>query len=178
MNPFSAGLCKSKWGKTGRFPAGHYEYIDINISGKRYIIEVLLSREFEIARPTDQYASLLDVFPAIFVGEVEELKQVVRLVCRAIKSSMKSTDMHVPPWRRNGYMQSKWFGTYKRTTNEVPTGKAETHGKALAGKRSVGFDAFPAIPYYCRDDFTISKAGLRIGHLTAALKGNGMSVHL
>lgn len=169
-----AGLCKSKWVKSGRFPAGDYEYIDINISGNRYIVEVLIAREFEIARPTDRYTSLLDVFPPIFVGKVEDLKQVVRLMCRAIKESMKSSDMHVPPWRRKGYMQSKWFGSYKRTTNEVPTRKARSDNHAFAGKRSVGFEALPTISYHCRDDFA-SKVGLRVGHLTAALEGSGIT---
>ncbi|XP_041024132.1 uncharacterized protein LOC121264870 [Juglans microcarpa x Juglans regia] len=172
---FDAGLCKSKWAKSGRFPAGDYEYIDVNISGNRYIVEVLLAREFEIARPTDRYTSLLDVFPPIFVGTVEDLKQVVRLMCRAIKESMKSSDMHVPPWRRNGYMQFKWFGSYKRTTNEVPKGKARSDNHAVAGKRSVGFEALPAISYHCRVDFA-SKVGLRVGHLTAALEGSGMGM--
>ncbi|KAG2688513.1 hypothetical protein I3760_09G099300 [Carya illinoinensis] len=171
---FDAGLCKSKWVKSGRFPAGDYEYIDINISGNRYIVEVLLAREFEIARPTDRYTSLLDVFPPIFVGKVEDLKQVVRLMCRAIKESMKSSDMHVPPWRRKGYMQSKWFGSHKRTTNEVPTRKARSDNHAFAGKRSVGFEALPTISYHCRDDFA-SKVGLRVGHLTAALEGSGIT---
>ncbi|KAJ7946370.1 DUF506 family protein [Quillaja saponaria] len=61
-----AGLCKSKWERIGRFPAGDYEYVDVNFSGKRYIVEVSLAREFEIARPTNQYSSLLDVLPSDF----------------------------------------------------------------------------------------------------------------
>ncbi|XP_041028392.1 uncharacterized protein LOC121268270 [Juglans microcarpa x Juglans regia] len=174
---FDAGLCKSKWDKSGRFPAGDYEYIDINVSGNRYIVEVSLAREFKIARPTDRYAALLDVLPRIFVGKVEALKQVVTLMCRAMKESMKSMDMHVPPWRRNGYMQSKWFGSnYKRTINRVPTGKAhifESDNDSSAGKPSVEFT--PAISYYCRDDFA-SKVGLRVGYLTEALGANGVGM--
>lgn len=172
MNSICAGLCKSKWEKTGRFPSGSYEYIDVNVSpGNRYIIEVLLAREFEIARPTVKYTSLLDVFPLIFVGKVEDLKQVVKQMCRAIKESMKSMGMHVPPWRRSGYMNSKWFSSYKRTTNEVPTGKAQSD-EAFAGKQAVGFEALPAISHYCRDNCA-RKVGLRVGNLVAVLNGNG-----
>ncbi|KAG7959515.1 hypothetical protein I3843_10G074500 [Carya illinoinensis] len=178
---FDAGLCKSKWDKSGRFPAGDYEYIDINVSGNRYIVEVLLAREFKIARPTDRYAALLDVLPPIFVGKEEELRQVVTLMCRAMKESLKSMDMHVPPWRRNGYMQSKWFGSYKRTTSKlVPTGKAhvfESDNDSSASKPSVAFKALPAISYYCRDDFA-SKVGLRVGHLTEALAATGVGMPL
>ena len=111
--------------------------------------------EFEIARPTNQYTSLLDVFPLVFVGKVEELKRVVRTMCNAIKDSMKTMDMHVPPWRRNSYMQAKWFNQYKRTTNEV------------ASRKSIGFEERPLKAYNCRDNFG-SKIAVRVGHLTTA----------
>ena len=79
-------------------------------------------------------------------------------------------DLHVPPWRRNGYVQSKWFGNYKRSTNEVPSKNAH-YGEAVAGKRSIGFEAMPSIAYHCREDFA-SKVGLRVGHLTSVFNGN------
>ncbi|CAK9184869.1 unnamed protein product [Ilex paraguariensis] len=116
----STGLCKSKWEKTGRYPSGNYEYIDVNVAGTRYIVEVFLAGEFKIARPTDHYTSLLNFFPLVFVGKIDELKQVVRLMCNAIKKSMKTMDMHVPPWRRHGYLQARWFSSYKRTIKEIP----------------------------------------------------------
>ncbi|KAI4298768.1 hypothetical protein L6164_032286 [Bauhinia variegata] len=166
---FDAGLCKSKWEKHGRFPAGDYEYVDVNFAGRRYIIEVSLAREFEIARPSTEYSSLLDVFPVIFIGKKEELKQIVRLMCTAIKGSMKSMDLHVPPWRRNGYMQAKWFGSYRRTTNESSTRKpSPLSAQHFSTTRSVGFEARPVISYNCRDG-CVSKTGFRVSHLTSAL---------
>ncbi|MCD7466070.1 hypothetical protein HAX54_002420 [Datura stramonium] len=105
---FDAGLCKSKWEKAGNRTSGSYEYIDVNVAGNRYIIEVTLGEEFEIARATPCYASLLEVFPRVFVGEAEELKQVVKIMSRAMKKSMKKMDIYVPPWRRLAYMQAKW----------------------------------------------------------------------
>lgn len=135
----------------------------------RFIVEVNLVAQFQIARPTDGYMSLLEVFPPIFIGKPEQLKQVVKLMSAAVKESMKSVDMHVPPWRRNGYVQSKWFGSYKRTTNAVPfTGKSEP-GEAfnVAANRSFGFEALPVRPYFCRDDFA-RRVGIKAGQLTAA----------
>ena len=166
------GLCKSKWDKSKRFPAGDYEYVDVNVEGTRYIVEAFLVGEFEIARPTDQYTSLLEVFPLIFVGKVDELKQIVRLMSNAIRESMKSKDMPIPPWRRNGYMQTKWFGSYKRTTNSVPSRKPKKPNEAFEfdAKRSVEFDNLPTVPYFCRANFS-SKVGLRVGNLTAAFNG-------
>ncbi|KAI3983762.1 hypothetical protein MKX01_001166 [Papaver californicum] len=106
---FDAGLCKSRWEKTGRFPAGTFEYVDVTVSGIRYIVEVFLAGEFTIARPTNRYTSLLDAFPQVFVGKPDQLKQVVRIMCGASKQSLKKNDMHIPPWRSNGYMQAKWY---------------------------------------------------------------------
>ncbi|XP_071715059.1 uncharacterized protein [Rutidosis leptorrhynchoides] len=117
---FDAGLCKSRWEKTGRHPGGEYEYVDVLISGNRYIVEVSLGAEFTIARPNETYESLLEVIPKITVIKPNELKKVVRVMCGAIRASLKSRGMLISPWRKNGYMQSKWFGPYKRTVNDLP----------------------------------------------------------
>ncbi|CAK8564433.1 unnamed protein product [Lathyrus sativus] len=158
---FDAGLCKTRWERNKKFPSGDYEYIDVNFGGNRYIVEISLMAEFEIARPINQYASLLDEFPFVFVGKVEELKKVVRLMCTAIKDSMKTIKMHTPPWRRNGYMQAKWFNPYKRTTNEV-----------AATRKSIGFEA-----YNCRDNFG-RKSAFKVGNLTAAFNVDGIGMKL
>ncbi|CAL5199573.1 unnamed protein product [Lathyrus oleraceus] len=158
---FDAGLCKTRWERNRKFPSGDYEYIDVNFAGNRYIVEISLMAEFEIARPIDQYASLLDVFPFVFVGKVEELKKVVRLMCTAIKDSMKTMEMHTPPWRRNSYMQAKWFNPYKRTTNEV-----------AATRKSIGFEA-----YNCRENFG-RKSAFKYGNLTASFNVDGIGMQL
>ncbi|XP_038881327.1 uncharacterized protein LOC120072874 [Benincasa hispida] len=162
---FDAGLCKSKMEKLRSFPAGDHEYIDVNFGGNRYIVEIFLAREFEIARPTSKYISLLNIFPEIFVGNLEELKQVVKLMCSAMKESMKKRNMHVPPWRRNGYMQAKWFGSYKRTTNQKVSGSAEEE----TSPPEISLPCFKA--YHCRGDFD-QNAGIRVGNLTAVFGGN------
>ncbi|XP_052178668.1 uncharacterized protein LOC127792256 isoform X2 [Diospyros lotus] len=110
------GLCKSRWPKTRESPAGEHEYIDM-LAGARYIIEISLATQFTIARPTDPYSSLLQLFPEIIICREDELKMVARLMCAAMRKSLKQRGMHVPPWRRNAYVQAKWFGPYRRTTN-------------------------------------------------------------
>ncbi|GFZ10647.1 DUF506 family protein [Actinidia rufa] len=171
---FDAGLYKSKWDRTGRIPSGSYEYIHINISETRYIIEISLATHFQIARATKYYTSLLENFPPIFVGKVDELKQIARLMCREIRSSMKRVDLHVPPWRRFAYMQKMWFGSYKQTINEVPEKRGLGFDEGLTGKRWVGFVPMPEVSYnHCREDFA-SKVGLRVGQL--AIEFNGASM--
>ncbi|XP_039070308.1 uncharacterized protein LOC120217174 [Hibiscus syriacus] len=174
-NGFDAGLCKSRWDKFGRHPAGRYEYVDVNVNGTRYIIEVNLAGEFEIARPTTSYASLIGVFPTIFVERPERMKQIVRLMCKAMRKSMKSRDMKMAPWRQHGYMQAKWFAAYKRTTDEISSrNKSPKNNDAVAAaaKRSVGFKELPTISYCCRENIVADKAGLRVGYLSAALNAN------
>ncbi|XP_057755363.1 uncharacterized protein LOC130974506 [Arachis stenosperma] len=178
-NGLDAGLCKSRWEKTGRLKSGDYEYIDVNFSGERYIVEVFLASEFEIARPTIQYSSLLQVFPRIFVGKVEELKQVVKLMCSAIKGSMKTRDLHIPPWRRNVYMQAKWFSSYKRTTNVVSTRNASStlsSGSLVTPLRPIRFEARPMKAQNCKVDYYVNKTGFRISHLTAALNSDALGM--
>ncbi|KAL2495529.1 hypothetical protein Fot_39319 [Forsythia ovata] len=174
---FDAGLCKSKWEKNGGCISGDYEYIDVSAGGTRYIIEVFLAEEFTIARPTDFYTSLLHLFLPIFVGQVDELRQIVRLMCRAMKKSMKRVEIHVPPWRRLAYLQAKWFGSYKRTINEIPVRDGSNSSEDLTEKRLVGFVALPVrvpdISFFCREDFA-RRGGTRLGNLAAAFKDSGM----
>ncbi|CAI9783962.1 unnamed protein product [Fraxinus pennsylvanica] len=176
---FNAGLCKSKWEKKGGCIPGDYEYIDVNVGATRYAIEVFLAEEFKIARPTDFYASLLQLFLPIFVGKMDELNQIVRLMCSAIKKSMKRVKIHVPPWRRLAYMQAKWFGSYKRTINEIPVRNGYSSSEYLSQKRTVGFVPvlvrLPEISFYCREDFARQGGtGARLGNLASALKDSGV----
>lgn len=166
----ATGLCKSRWEKAPRFPAGDYQYIDVKLlNGTRFVVEPFLAASFQIARPTSGYPSLLGLLPRIFVGRAEELKQVVRLMCTAVRQSMKSSGLSVPPWRKSGYMQAMWFGSYKRTTNRV---RSRERPGPREVSRAVGFEApMQGILYQCREDFACKNL-MRVGHLTAAFGGN------
>ncbi|XP_039010768.1 uncharacterized protein LOC120139676 [Hibiscus syriacus] len=50
---FDAGLCKTRWDKLGRnLLSVAYEYVDEYTNGSRYIVEINLGAQFEIAQPT------------------------------------------------------------------------------------------------------------------------------
>uniref|UniRef100_A0A0C9RGZ2 TSA: Wollemia nobilis Ref_Wollemi_Transcript_25156_2068 transcribed RNA sequence n=1 Tax=Wollemia nobilis TaxID=56998 RepID=A0A0C9RGZ2_9CONI len=118
---YNAGICKSRWEHTGGFPAGDYEYIDVIVDGReRFFVDIDFRAEFEIARPSSQYHALLQILPRIFVTKVDILKRIIKIMCDSAKRSLKKGGMHLPPWRKHRYMQAKWFGPYKRTTNSVP----------------------------------------------------------
>ncbi|XP_076951465.1 uncharacterized protein LOC143624845 [Bidens hawaiensis] len=167
---FDTGLCKSKWEKKGRLLAGDHEYIDVNIGQTRYIIIISLLDEFEIARPTTTYASLLKILPGTVVLKVEDFKEIVRIMSRAIKKSMSQMSMLVPPWRRREYVQAKWFGSYKRTTNEFPTKK--TPDLNMINKKSIGFVSVPDTCFGRRQEqFARKDFGYKMGNLAMVLNG-------
>lgn len=127
---YNAGICKVRWESTGKVKSGSYEYIDVIKSSSddscRYIIDINFAGEFQIARPTEEYAKLVSELPVIYVGTPEAVKKIVRVIGDAVNRSMEINKLHVPPWRRIGYMQNKWLGSYKRTSNPMASGKPPT----------------------------------------------------
>lgn len=148
---YNAAVCKAKWESSGGLTAGNYEFIDVIRSDDvnrqtRYFIDLDFAAEFEIARPTIFYQRLSQSLPTVFVGKSDELKQILRTMSDAARRSLKSRDLHLPPWRKHRFMQNKWFGPYKRTSNIIPSTNTPAllfppSNQSYAVKcRSVGFD--------------------------------------
>ncbi|XWS31220.1 hypothetical protein CRYUN_Cryun23aG0058700 [Craigia yunnanensis] len=146
----NAAICKTKWSSSGALTAGNYEFIDVvqSVSStwqNRYFIDLDFASEFEIARPTSDYSRLLQYLPMVFVGKNEELKKIVKVMSDSAKRSLKSKELSLPPWRKNRYMQNKWFAPYRRTTNQIPASSssltpAAIHPVNVVQCRYVGFD--------------------------------------
>ncbi|CAN1847891.1 hypothetical protein LINPERHAP1_LOCUS38708 [Linum perenne] len=47
---------------------------------------------------------------AEFVGRVDRLKTLIKILCSAAKACIKKRKIHLAPWRKHKYMQSKWLG--------------------------------------------------------------------
>ncbi|KAJ7965427.1 Protein of unknown function (DUF506) [Quillaja saponaria] len=120
MDGFEASLCKTSWASTFDCPkdshfTGDYEYIDVMMRDKnggnptRLIVDMDFRSQFELAKPTPAYKELTDTLPSIFVATEEKLTKVISLLCSAAKQSLKAKGLHIPPWRRVSYMQSKWL---------------------------------------------------------------------
>lgn len=148
---YNAAICKSKWESSGGLTAGNYEFIDVVKSDAvnrqtRYFVDLDFAAEFEIARPTSFYERLSQSLPKVFVGKNEELKQILRTMSDAARRSLKSRDLHLPPWRKHRFMQNKWLGPYKRTSNIIPSTNTPTFLPPLSNQayavkcRLVGFD--------------------------------------
>lgn len=117
---YDASICKSRWEKSSSIPAGEYEYIDVIVTRERLLIDVEFRSEFEIARSTGTYKTLLQSLPYIFVGKADRLQQLVSIVSEAAKQSLKKKGMHIAPWRKAEYMRAKWLSPYIRTSIHSP----------------------------------------------------------
>lgn len=100
---------------------GEHTFLDVvdNSSSKRgemrVVIELNFRAEFEMARACEEYNRLLRRLPEVFVGKVERLQGVIKVICSAAKRCRKEKGMHMGPWRKHRYMQAKWLGSFQRT---------------------------------------------------------------
>ncbi|MCL7044831.1 hypothetical protein MKW94_009919 [Papaver nudicaule] len=171
-NGYNAGICKTKWESSGGLTGGNYEFIDVirppslsSSSEIRYFIETDFIGEFEIARPTPQYEKLVQILPRVYIGRSEELKQIIKLMSEAAKKSLKVNQLLLSPWRKNRFMQSKWFGPYKRTLNQVsssPSSASMASNIQLGFHQKINF----APPIKCQSSssmrFNVDRNGSRI----------------
>lgn len=115
--------------------AGEHTFLDVierSNSKKevRVIIEVNFRGQFEMARAHEEYNKLMKKVPEIFVGKMERLMGVLKIVCGAAKKCMKEKKMHMAPWRKQRYMQAKWL----RTCDRIAT--AQTFSSDYSGRPS------------------------------------------
>ncbi|KAH9331885.1 hypothetical protein KI387_003993, partial [Taxus chinensis] len=123
---YNAAICRTRWEQTHGCPAGDYEFIDVIEEAKsddRVLVDIDFRAQFEIARPTAQYATLVELLPTLFVGRADNLRDMIKIMSEAAKRTLKAKGMHLPPWRKNRYAQAKWLGAYKRITNPVAEGQ-------------------------------------------------------
>ncbi|OVA14915.1 Protein of unknown function DUF506 [Macleaya cordata] len=119
---YDAAVCKSKWKSSQHIPSGEHMYVDVldKTSSKkgevmRVVIELNFRAEFEMARANDEYNRLNNRLPEVFIGKAERLRTLIKIMCSAAKKCMKENKMHMGPWRKQKYMEAKWFGTCQRT---------------------------------------------------------------
>ncbi|KAJ7559338.1 hypothetical protein O6H91_04G080300 [Diphasiastrum complanatum] len=143
---YNAAICKSKFDHQIKgFSGGGYHYIHVVLEDSRGIEQCLIVDtefrcQFEIARPTQQYTSILQELPPIFVGKPERLQQMLDLMSVAVKASLRKRRMPLPPWRKAEYMRAKWFSPNKTTTShQTSRARLLSHGE-LSCAAMKGFD--------------------------------------
>ncbi|XP_059298984.1 uncharacterized protein LOC132051793 [Lycium ferocissimum] len=148
---YKASICKSKWEKASSVPAGEYEYIDVIVEGERVIIDIDFRSEFEIARSTGSYKSILQLLPFIFVGKADRLQQIVSIVSESCRLSLKKKGMHIAPWRKPEYMKSKWLSPYTRSTPAPRAAEPEVSDAPLQDPVMMTWQPPPLKPKSCCD---------------------------
>ncbi|MED6174979.1 hypothetical protein PIB30_074129 [Stylosanthes scabra] len=121
---FDTAICKTKWKTSPNLPPGEHTFVDVidSTSSKRgdiirVIIEVNFRGEFEMARAGEEYNRLVQRLPEVFVGKVERLNNIIKVLCMGAKRCMKENKMHMGPWRKQRYMSAKWLGPCDRNTS-------------------------------------------------------------
>lgn len=87
---------------------------------ERLIVDIDFRSQFELARPTSTYKELTNTLPCIYVGSEEKLENIISLLCSAAKQSLKENGLHIPPWRKVSYMQSKWLSKHCKKVSISP----------------------------------------------------------
>lgn len=119
---YDSAICKSKWKSSLDIPSGEHTFVDVidNSNYKkgevRVIIELELQGQFEMKKGSEEYNSLISKLPDVFVGKIERLQSVIKIVSNAAKICMKEKKMHLGPWRKQRYMQAKWVKVVERNT--------------------------------------------------------------
>jgi uncharacterized protein (TIGR01615 family) len=123
---FNSAMCKSKWRSSTDIPSGEHTFLDVvdNSNPKkgqvRVIIELNFRAQFEVARANEEYNKLIKRLPEIFVGKIERLLELLKILSAAAKKCMKEKKMHMGPWRKHRYMQAKWLRTCERMAPPQP----------------------------------------------------------
>ncbi|CAI9755161.1 unnamed protein product [Fraxinus pennsylvanica] len=123
---FDSAICKSKWRSSQDIPSGEHTFLDVRDKSSskkgeiRVIIELNFRAEFEMARANEEYNELIRKLPEIFVGKIERLLALLKILCSAGKKCMKEKKMHLAPWRKHRYMEAKYLRICERLTSTPP----------------------------------------------------------
>ncbi|XP_038888306.1 uncharacterized protein LOC120078156 [Benincasa hispida] len=138
----NCAVCKSKWRSSSDIPSGEHSYLEVvdNSSSRRgeirVVIELNFRAEFEMARANEEYNKLIRRLPEVFVGKSERLWALIKILCAAAKRCTKEKKMHLAPWRKQKYMQSKWLGRRERaaaaSTGPLPVNFSDRPAKSKA----------------------------------------------
>lgn len=102
---------------------GEHTYLEVvdNSSSKkgemRVVIELNFRGEFEMARTSEDYNQLINKLPEVYVGKIERLQALIKILCCASKKCAKDRKIHMAPWRKQKYMQAKWIGTREQKSS-------------------------------------------------------------
>ncbi|CAI5463664.1 unnamed protein product [Closterium sp. Yama58-4] len=88
------------------------------------IVDITFRAQFTLSRPTPEYQALWSAIPRVFVGTSATLRKLLALLIEAMRVCVASQSLHLPPWRRSQYMNSKWLAPSRRRGAAAPPAAA------------------------------------------------------
>ncbi|PWA97853.1 PDDEXK-like protein [Artemisia annua] len=145
---YNSAICKSKWKSSSDIPSGEHTFVDVidNSNVKkgevRVIIELEFRGQFEMKKGSEEYNGLVSKLPDVFVGKIERLQSVIKILSNAAKKCMKEKKMHLGPWRKQRYLEAKWLRVIERTTSmpsikPLPVDNYSTHPARTKARASM-----------------------------------------
>ncbi|KAI3710260.1 hypothetical protein L2E82_40038 [Cichorium intybus] len=160
---YNSAICKSKWKSSLDIPSGEHTFVDVidNSNSKkgevRVIIELEYRGQFEMKKGSEEYNNLVSKLPDVFVGKIERLQTVIKIMSNAAKRCMKEKKMHLGPWRKQRYVEAKWLRvvereTYMTLTKPNPVDNYVTHPLRTRARASMLtmdlLDNLPKLPNF------------------------------
>ncbi|KAE8685033.1 hypothetical protein F3Y22_tig00111101pilonHSYRG00010 [Hibiscus syriacus] len=105
------------------------------------LVSCASASEFEIARSTKTYKSIIQALPFIFVGKADRLQKIIAIISEAVKQSLKKKGMHIPPWRKAEYVKAKWLSPHNRTTPSPSPTPTPTPTPTIEAPKEFEFEA-------------------------------------
>lgn len=115
--------------------------------GTEFIVEPSFRCQFEIPHPTEEYRSVLESIPAVFVGTASRLTPLVQVLCAEMADSFETQGLTLPPWRRTGAMLSKWLPAKAKDTSV--SAPPDSSASSQSSSRRCSTDIVSA--YYAQD---------------------------
>ena len=103
------------------------------------VVEADFASQFVIAKPTPAYEEFFRGIPREFVGTMEDLVDVVELVCAKMRRAFEDRDMVFPVWRHASSMLSKWISKRMETVELTREEDPEDDGYDASFKENWAF---------------------------------------
>lgn len=75
------------------------------------IVEWDFKDYFMVRKPSNRYREVFEEISDVFVGSSQQLRNVLKFLCKELQMSFAESGQELPPWRRLGSMMSRWLPT-------------------------------------------------------------------
>lgn len=90
----------------------HHVSVQAHYEDRLWIIEWKFKDYFQTSKPTERYKAVLDSINEVFVGTIQQLKDILKFLCTELQMSFCEQGQELPPWRRLRSMMSRYEAQY------------------------------------------------------------------